>query len=238
MKKNVVYGLFDPITKELRYIGYTSNQEKRFIHHCCVLNGTKEKRIWISRLKKQGLKPIMKIIEEYQTAEELPAAEEFWYGYFKLAGAELYNDPYFVGEGSKKGRKQTEETKIKIGKGNKGKLLGKSHTKDHNNKISEASIGKKLTQESRDKISKANTGKTHSEASKQKMSDSHMGVCHAEETKQKISKSSKGKILTAETKQKKCLDLLQAGIEVGLGRLLMAREFGWTKNLHKPIISY
>ena len=101
---HIVYCLSDPITEIIYYVGYTSDYERRYGEHCNVRTGSKEKQIWIARLKKQGLKPIMETIEEYETAEELPEAEEYWYNCFLLMGAKLYNDPDFIGNGSRKGR--------------------------------------------------------------------------------------------------------------------------------------
>ena len=94
-----IYILKDPITEVAHYIGFTVNPKNRLGQHIENNQGIKEKRIWIGNLKKQGLKPKMEIIAEYDTVEELPEAEEFWYGYFRLIGAEFYNDPNCIGDG-------------------------------------------------------------------------------------------------------------------------------------------
>jgi group I intron endonuclease len=167
-ERHIIYGLLDPITKIIHYVGYSSNKKKRLYDHCYHKNGTKEKRIWISRLKKQGLQPIMEVIQEYLTAEELPEAERFWFEYFKLVGAELYNDPHYVGGGSMKGRTHTEETKLKLRIKRIGKtpMKGRAHTKESKQKISHSNKGrtspnkgKSPTNEVRLKISNSLKGK-------------------------------------------------------------------------------
>lgn len=205
---HIVYGLFDPITKLLMYIGYTSNQKRRYKGHCKNKDGNKRKRIWIGELKKQGLKPIMEVIEEYQTAEELPAAEDFWHDYFRLCGAELLNDPDFIGLGSRKGRKISAETRQKL-VGHKvseetRQKMSKSHINqdlsEQTRKAAEANTGRVLTEEHKVKISKANKGKPKSEETKRKISEANKGrpgpnkgKPMSEETKRKISEANKGK---------------------------------------------
>jgi hypothetical protein len=225
---NVIYGLFDPISKCLHYIGYTSNQERRYEAHCQNKEGTKQKCIWIGGLKKQRLKPVMEVIEEYATTSELPDAEEFWYGYFKLIGAELYNDPHYIGKGGGKGRKHTEETrqklskaakgrpkseehKRKIGEGNKGKSVS-GETRKKISKISKIRKGKSngpLSEETRQKIAETkkgnrnpNFGKTPSEETRRKMSIASTGRKHSDETKQKIAISNARRPVSPETRQK------------------------------------
>lgn len=174
---HIVYGLFDPITKTLHYIGYTSNQKERYREHCNNKRGIKEKRVWIARLKKDGLKPSMEIIEEYETAAELPDAEEFWHGYFKLIGAELYNDPYHIGSGTAKGKKHTKETLEKMSEvktGESNPFFGRHHTNETKQKLREAQLGEKGHF----------FGKHHPDGVKQKISERNKG-------KEKVSKISR-----------------------------------------------
>ena len=180
--RHIIYILTDPITKLIHYIGYTSNEKIRLNSHCRGIDGTKEKRIWIRRLKKQGLKPIMEIIEKYNTAEELPEAETFWYGYFKLVGAELYNDPDFIGEYSRKGRKASEETRQKISKALKGKMPKNIEIFQKAGAI--ANIGRHPSEERIKKMSEEMSGKNNT----------FYGKHHTEESKRKISEANLGKV--------------------------------------------
>src|ERR1700693_5641742 len=99
----VIYGLIDPNTKLLRYIGGTVNKETRYFNHHCPskLKGHSHKNNWIKSLLRNGQKAEIIIIQEYNTAEELPAAEAYWYSFFISNGADLTNDPNFIGIGSK-----------------------------------------------------------------------------------------------------------------------------------------
>jgi hypothetical protein len=206
---HIIYGLFDPITKELYYVGYTSDQQYRYSRHLLNKTGTKNKRIWISHLKKQNLQPIMEVIEEYQSSAELHDAEEFWYGYFKLIGAELVNDPKYIGAGMIKGVKLSEEHRANMSKARKGRVSNRKGAKlseDTKKKISAAQKGRKHSEETKQKMSKisrerkVNVGKKASKETKEKLSKAHMGQPgtmtgkkHTEEAKQKIRSFAKGR---------------------------------------------
>lgn len=228
---NIVYTLVDPVTKIMHYVGYTSNQKNRLRRHCLGNEGTKEKQIWIRHLKKQGLNPIMEIIKEYNTSEELPAAEEYWYVFFISNGAELYNDPFYIGNKSGKNRIVSEETIKKLSKSHNGQTSwnkGKrgqistrkdfKHTEEGKKKISESNKGKKRTEEQKHKISIAlkgkNKGKKRTDEVKQKLSESHMGHKHTEEQKRKIgiSNSIRHKDIPLSEEHKKALSKAGKGM--------------------------
>ena len=97
-----------------------------------------------------------------------------------------------------KSRKHTKETRQKISKGNKDKIV----SKETRQKLREANKGRKHTKETRQKMSEASTGVILSEETKRKMSESHKGRKHTEETRQKIREASTGRKLSEETKRK------------------------------------
>lgn len=88
MELYYIYGLFDPTTNRLRYIGYTARTlEKRFNDH---INQAKKKgkktykSCWIRSLLDTGLKPEIKLIETiYNGFEETLKREVYWIKYFK-----------------------------------------------------------------------------------------------------------------------------------------------------------
>jgi predicted GIY-YIG superfamily endonuclease len=59
MKKYYIYTLSDPITNEIRYIGYSKDPKKRYANHLCISKLKSKKNSWIKSLKNKGLKPIM-----------------------------------------------------------------------------------------------------------------------------------------------------------------------------------
>jgi very-short-patch-repair endonuclease len=93
-----------------------------------------------------------------------------------------------------KGHTVSDETRHKISKANKGKLLGHKHTNETKRKISEANKGRIVSKETRLKMSRERKGRIFSEGHKQKLSKAGIGRIVSEETKRKISKSLKGHV--------------------------------------------
>lgn len=85
MKVVYIYSLEHPETKQIRYIGKTTNIKRRLSQH--IQDGKKHisnKRItnWLYNLSKQNLKPVIKVIEkcnENNWAER----EIYWIAYYK-----------------------------------------------------------------------------------------------------------------------------------------------------------
>jgi hypothetical protein len=87
---------------------------------------------------------------------------------FDITGYEHSIDKF----GSFSGKKHTEESKLLIGKANSGKnniLFGKNLTEETKQKLSKAHKGKILSEEHKQKISQSQMGKILSEEHKQKM---------------------------------------------------------------------
>lgn len=82
-------------------------------------------------------------------------------------------------------RNPSKETKEKMSKVQRGKILSEEHKK----KISKAN--KNPSKEARKKMSEANKGKIHSEEHKKKLSEAHKGQIVSEETRKKISETLK-----------------------------------------------
>jgi hypothetical protein len=106
----------------------------------------------------------------------------------------------------------SEETKIKIGKSNKGKVRSEQTRK----RLSESHKGKIMSEENKAKLIKANKGRVVSDETKKKMSKCQAGKNnpmygkhHSEETKKRISEKNKGKqngkIISDEAKRKMSL---------------------------------
>ncbi len=117
------YGLVDPRTGGLRYIGKTSSslqsrlkghiraaQEKGARRHVCS---------WILGLIQQNKFPEIFEIEESSTETECFEAEIFFIGYFRMIGADLLN--HTTGGEGLTGWKHSEATKAKLSAISKGK---------------------------------------------------------------------------------------------------------------------
>ena len=91
METVYIYTLEHPITKEIRYVGKTKNPKMRFHNHCNKLHNEKShKRNWINKLKKEGLKPKMKILDEVLESE-WKFWERFWINQLKQWNFNLVN---------------------------------------------------------------------------------------------------------------------------------------------------
>lgn len=166
-----IYGLIDPKSNEIRYIGQSSIGMKRSKQHWLkkseLNNGTKVHN-WCKKLLREKLEPKIVVLEEYDC--ENPTKEHIsnWLNnneilaieYYRSIGCNLTNmtdgGNGTVGKEtsditkkkiskSLKGIKRSEETKKRCSKARSGKnnhFYGKKLTKEHKNKISEGCIGK------------------------------------------------------------------------------------------------
>ena len=108
-----IYGLFDPHTGELRYVGQTKNSLKtRLRSHiqASSLAVDTYKVRWIKKLLSQNLKPIISEIQQLNTLEELPTAEMYWIKFFKNQGCRLTNST----DGGEGVQNPSLETRLKI----------------------------------------------------------------------------------------------------------------------------
>jgi group I intron endonuclease len=139
------------------------------------------------------------------------------------------NDPLcynlcYGGVGFWKGATHSVETRGKISRGNKGKVVSEEHkhklrvfhtgkilTDETKRKLSEINTGKKLSSETKAKLiaNSGMRGNTHTAEARAKISKAHTGrpsirkgVECSEETKQKMSAAQKGRIVTEEAKEK------------------------------------
>lgn len=89
-----IYGLVDPITNQLRYVGKTKMKlDARIRKHLnkANLRARTLKINWIKSLLKQNLKPNIVIIQQFNEPDILNQAEIHWIKYFKDMGCQLTN---------------------------------------------------------------------------------------------------------------------------------------------------
>jgi hypothetical protein len=86
-----IYSLEHPLTGEVRYIGKTKNLKMRFKNHCNKLHNEKShKRNWINSLRKEKLRPVMKIVDEVSELD-WKYWEKYWIEQFRQWGFNLVN---------------------------------------------------------------------------------------------------------------------------------------------------
>lgn len=138
-KKWHIYVLIDPITDQVRYVGWTSNPKQRIKNHIARSKHENHHRAnWIKSLLKKEVLPKMMIIE---TGKGLGYAEResFWISYYRSIGCDLTNSTN-GGEGT----------------------IGYSHSENTKEKIRIGNTGKKMSSASIEKTRIANIGNKHS----------------------------------------------------------------------------
>ena len=161
-----IYGLQDPITELIRYIGATNNPKRRYGEH--VYSDFKlDRDYWIYELKLRDLKPNL-IVLTSSPSENWETEEENWILYARQQNWPLVN--------------------ISSGKGNRGTF----HTEETRKLMSIASRCRPPMSDSRkEHLSRINTGKTLSKETKTKIGLSSRDRIHSEESKSKISIANK-----------------------------------------------
>ena len=129
MEKTNIYVLIDPRTNEVRYVGKANNISQRYQAH---LNRARKhqthKKNWLKQLKREGLKPIIEVIDVVPI-DEWQYWETYWISQMKQWGFNLVN---YTNGGD--GCTFANHTSFKNGH----KIwLGKKHSEESKNKISE-----------------------------------------------------------------------------------------------------
>jgi len=158
----VVYGLFDPRTNELRYIGKTINPERRREGHLkpCYLNRSprNHRAQWIKSLLAEGLEPIFRVLLACASADDLYAAEQRMIKQAKEAGTRLTNAT--DGGPGRHGYILSTEERKKISL--KVSAYQKKHPTDH-------------TPETRAELRRLQLGRKHTDKTRSNMSSAHGG---------------------------------------------------------------
>jgi len=197
MPSTYIYGLIDPRSDEIRYIGKANDVAKRYGEHCRDLRGSTRKINWIKKLHKLGLAPRIFVLEEVDDMD-WQDAEMFWIDILRGKGISLVNgDNGGLGSG-----RLLEETRRKIGH----YWRGRRRSEENRRNLSLAKIGHSVSSETKKRISLGNADKKKriSPETREKMSARMRGnkYCvgtknhckkHSEESKRKMSLSHKGK---------------------------------------------
>lgn len=173
-----IYGLLDPCTNKIRYVGKADNPYTRLKEHLKesrYKTGT-HKLHWIRTLR--NVFPLV-VILECTHANDWQECEKKWIKTLKEHGLDLTN----TRDGG----------------------AGDSASDERKAAISHALTGRHLSEETRKKISIAHTGRRHSDETKRKMSASRSGLNNCwygkhlpADARQKMSAAKKGKKLSTE----------------------------------------
>ena len=147
-----------------KYIGQTVEKlQRRVLRHFRTINETKISRA-IQKYSKYDF--VYGIVEEVKDRNLLDEKEQYWIKFY-----DSVENGFNIKEGGKcaRGFKQSQSSIEK----RRQKLIGKSLTKEHKQKISKAHKGKILSKETVDKMIAYRTGRNLTESCKEKISKAH-----------------------------------------------------------------
>ena len=133
-----IYGLIDPFSHKIRYIGKSIRPKERLSNQCNEHSKTYRSN-WIQSLLNKGKKPIQVILETLNDDEDWQKSERKWIYVARKYGWDLVNCTdggdgvlNLSGESKErmlktwKGRKHKPETLIKLSKASKGRVKPQS----------------------------------------------------------------------------------------------------------------
>lgn len=124
MRGAMVYVLVDPRDGEVRYVGWTVRTlAQRLMSHLKAA-GDNHRTRWIAVLKRDGLRPIIRLLQPV-TANEAPAAERYWIALLRTRACRLVNATD-GGEGTL-GRVLTNAQRARVSEVHAGKTLSAAH---------------------------------------------------------------------------------------------------------------
>lgn len=166
-----VYGLFDPKTEELRYVGVTYRPHKRLMNHIhSSKKATTHKDHWILSLKKQQLKPLMYVFE-IVNKKDVQEIEQFYICYFRSIGCRLTNAT-IGGDGLES---PTQEVREKIRASQIGKKKNSHFSPEERQRRSVQAKNRIFSEQDKKKISEAKKGVLFSAEHKHKLSQAKIG---------------------------------------------------------------
>ena len=233
----IIYGLVDPYSKHLRYVGKSQKGLKRPLQHFkpALLKVNTHKNHWIKQLLSQGSTPQIVIIQSFEDADILNTAEIHWIAYFKSMGCPLTN--LTEGGDGTRGYVFTEEVKQRmsasslgfpksvehaanISAGKKGvpksnEYLEKVRSEEHRIKMRDMALknGIKPSAACHEAALKANLGVSFSTERKAKLSAAHKGVSLSPEHIKHVSEALKGRKMSPEAVAKSAISKQRAIID-------------------------
>jgi DNA-binding XRE family transcriptional regulator len=87
----IIYGLYCPITKKPVYIGMSTTGIDRPFQHIKEKSHSSKVNEWVSNLKKDGMSPILVILDTSESEEIIKEKETFWIQKMIIEGNILLN---------------------------------------------------------------------------------------------------------------------------------------------------
>jgi hypothetical protein len=184
---NIIYGLIDPRTRLVRYVGQSCRGLDRVRRHRwkSSKDGTHCAR-WIRSLRRDGLEFDATVLERVEGSEDLNTAERYWIAYGRASGWPLTNLTS-GGDGGLAGYVFSAESRARIGDAHRGM----THTPEARAKMSRAHAGKVLSAEHRAKCGRHSRGKVRPSDVVQRISNAKRGMTFTDEHRQALSEAAK-----------------------------------------------
>ncbi len=203
-KQYQLYGLYCPYSHELKYIGITTGSllNRLSSHLRKPTNG--KIALWFNELKKDSKKPIIKLIREYKTYDDLLFGEIDEIKKNRGFGVELLNvadggdiNPMF-------GKTHSYEARKKISENNKGLKRTKEQINNRKELLTKLWSNDEWSKDIKEKMrlnmigNQRALGFKHSQTTKKILSELHkgnkysLGYKHSEETRKKMSINNSG----------------------------------------------
>ena len=163
----VIYGLYEPDTDALRYIGQTTKTANdRLSNHMSPsgLNKRVYVACWLKGLVARGLRPVVRVLAEASDREELDRMEVEYIRASREAGARLVN--LAPGGRVSAGYKKSAEACAKIAAVRRGTHLSKETKK----KLAVALSARRLTDTHKKRIGAKSRGRVASQETREKQS--------------------------------------------------------------------
>jgi NUMOD3 motif-containing protein len=190
-----IYSLSHPITREVRYVGKTKLPLcQRLQLHLSEARYKERahyrKNRWVAALLKQGLEPIIRLVQIVLHGERWEDCEILWISKYRKQFPGVMVNHYGGGgqAGPPTGRIVSEETKQKIRNTLKGRITRRNPYTP--------------TAETRKRISEANSRRRSSDETKRKISALHKGRIKSDQERRNISEGRKRNMATEEGRKK------------------------------------
>lgn len=171
----IIYGLVDPRTMMVWYVGLSSSGLRRPGDHgktWALRDDRSRKAKWIRELRDQGLNYRVAVLQE-SSKDELNELERWWIGYGRLSRWPLTNltdggegNQGWIPNGEtrekwsaqRRGRVVSPETRAAISAYHKGR----PHSLEHNERVAAANRGRRVSDETRARMRESHIGKRQS----------------------------------------------------------------------------
>jgi hypothetical protein len=194
----LIYGLVDPRTGEIRYIGKSATGMKRPNLHrkpSLLRRDCTYKARWVRALHRLGLTYSIEVLEYLLDREGLNAAERYWISEAKCNGWRLTN----------------------LTDGGDG-LSGMAFTPEHRAKISAANKGRKLSEDQRRRLSEIAKLRPPNPQGIAILCRANLGTKKPESFKELMRRVHTGKVVTSETRERIGMANGKPVLELGSGK--------------------